>query len=346
MFLHVKIWMCAVRNGCQIPRPAWQTLAAAFSLVTGVGTCNAHNYTGLIDDKRYVEAEIAIHARLATDPRNGDALSGAVDLILAQGQGERLDDAGRLAQQCVAANPRHSECREANTNVLAARLARSGVMDAVLNSRKVRDAYLDAITFDPRNFRARLSLLRFYLGTPMALGGSNSRARELSNDTGRINPDVSILMQAICDADDGKLFKAEGLALSVNLSGAESVLPRHRDLLFSIATQYNRERRYADATRVATELRNRFPMSELGYYALGMTAQSQGKHAEALALFDSALSMAPRANIYYRVGLSMLARHDKNGAGMAFEKALNAKPALGKQQHAEVVEKLEELLVR
>ncbi len=42
----------------------------------------------------------------------------------------------------------------------------------------------------------------------------------------------------------------------------------------------------------------------------------------------------------------MLARNNKSGAGMAFEKALNAKPGLGKQQHAEVVERLEELLVR
>ncbi len=322
-------------------------VAAALGLICCAGTGYAHTFTGMIDDKRYVEAELAIHARLATDPRSGDALAGAVDLILAQGLGEqRLDDADRLAQQCIAANPRHSECREAKANVLSAKLQKSGMLDAVLGSRKVRDAYLDAIALDPRNYRARVSLLRFYLSTPLLLGGSNSAARELANDTGRTNPDVSILMQAICDAEDGKLFKAEGLALSVNLSGAETVLPRQRDLLFSIASQYNRERRYGDSVRVATELRNRFPMSELGYYALGMAAQSQGKHGEALALFDSALAMAPRATIYYRAGLSLLARHDKSGAGVAFEKALNAKPALGKQQQAEVVERLEELLVR
>ncbi len=321
--------------------------ACALGLICCAGNTAAHTYTGLIDDKRYVEAELAIHARLATDPRSGDALAGAVDLILAQGQGEqRLDDAERLAQQCVAANPRHSECREARANVLSAKLARSGMFDTVLGSRKVRDAYLDAVVLDPRNYRARVSLLRFYLATPRLMGGSNSLARELANDTGRTNPDVSILMQAICDAEDGKLFKAEGLALSVNLSGAETVLPRQRDLLFAIASQYNRERRFSDSVRVATELRNRFPMSELGYYALGIAAQSQGKHGEALALFDSALAMAPRAAIYYRAGLSMLARQDKSGAGLAFEKALNAKPALSKHQHAEVVERLEELLVR
>lgn len=322
-------------------------MAAVFGAICFAGTACAHTFTGMIDDKRYVEAELAIHARLATDPRSGDALAGAVDLILAQGQGEqRLDDADRLAQQCVLANPRHSECREAKANVLAAKLSKGGMLDAMLGSRKVRDTYLDAIRLDPRNYRARVSLLRFYLATPFIMGGSNSQARELANDTGRTNPDVSILMQAICDAEDGKLFKAEGLALSVNLAGAETVLPRQRELLFSIATQYNRERRFGDSVRVATELRNRFPMSELGYYALGMAAQSQGRHADALALFDSALAMAPRATIYYRAGLSMLARNDKNGAGMAFEKALNAKPGLGKQQYSEVVERLEELTVR
>ncbi len=346
MFLHAKNWKYAVTTRSTTIRLDWQKFAAAFGLLAIAGASHAHMYTGLIDDKRYVEAEIAIHARLATDPRNGDALAGAVDLILAQGQGERLDDADRLAQQCIVANPRYSDCREAKGNVIAAKLARGGVFDAMLGSRKVRDAYIDAVTLDPRNFRARVSLLRFYLSTSLPLGGSNSSARELATDTGRINPDVSILMQAMCDAEDGKLFKAEGLALSVNLSGAESVLPRQRDLLFAIATQYARERRYQDSVRVATELRNRFPMSELGYYALGMAAQSQGKHAEALALFDSALAMAPRATIYYRAGLSLLARHDKSGAGMAFEKALSAKPALGKQQHADVVEKLEELTVR
>lgn len=309
------------------------------------GSAHAHSYSGLIDDKRYVEAENAIHARLATDPRNGDALAGAVDLILAQGQGElRLDDAERLAQQCIAANPRSSECREARANVLAAKLNKSGVIEGILNARKVRDGYLDAISLDPRNYRARVSLLRYYLTKAMVLGGSNSLARELANDTGRTNPDVSILMQAICDAEDGKLSKAEGLALAVNLSGAESVLPRQRDLLYAIASQYSSERRYADSTRVATELRNRFPTSELGYYALGMVAQAQGKHAEALALFDSALAMAPRSNIYYHLGLSMLARHDKSGAGWAFEKALNAKPALAKKTHDEVVERLEDLI--
>jgi tetratricopeptide (TPR) repeat protein len=317
-----------------------RNVAAALCLCAVAGACCAHQYSALIDEKRYAEAESAARAKLALDPRNADALLASVELILAQGQSQKVDAAAQMAQQCVRAHPNNSECHEARGNVLDVQRQAEGMFSAALSAHTERDAYLAAVELDPHNYRARMALLQFYLRTPLLLGGGLSRARALANDTGRANPDVSILMQAMCDADDDKLFRAEGLALSVNLWGAEAVLGRQRDLLFSIATQYARDKRYSDSTRVAYALRARFPMSELGYYALGLAAQAQGRHAEALTMFDSALAMAPRATIYYRTGISLMARNDRNGAGAAFRKALTAQAELTAQQRADIQEQL------
>jgi tetratricopeptide (TPR) repeat protein len=300
----------------------------------------AHQFSGLIDEHRFPEAEQAVHARLSLEPRNADALVAGVDLILAQNQEERLGDAGRLADQCVAANPANSECQEARGDVLGAQVARGGIGSVLVNAGAIREAYRKAIELDPQNFRAAVALLRFYLQAPIFVGGSSGRARELASQTGRVNPDVSNLMQAFCDADDGKLSHAEALALSVNLAGAESLLGSQRELMYIISQRYLEQKQFGDSIRVADALRKRFPMSELGYLGLGMAAQAQGRHAEAITLFDSALAVAPRALIHYRIALSALAQNDKAGAALALEKALAGKPGLARHERADAAQRL------
>ncbi len=304
-----------------------------------MGGATAHQFSGLIDEHRYPEAELEVRARLVADPRNADALVAAVDLILAQDQEARLPEAARLAEQCVASNPGSSECQEARANVLGSQVAHAGLASALFKGGAIREAYLKAIELDPQNYRARMALLRHYLRAPLLAGGGNGRARELASQTGHVNPDASNLMQAFCDADDGKLPDAEALALSPNL-GAAGLLGSQRDLLFALTQKYLNERRYGDSIRVAAELRRRFPMSELGYLALGMVAQAQGKHAQALLLFESALALAPRPLIYYRAGISALALGERSRAGVALEKALAGRPGLERHQRNDAEQRL------
>lgn len=87
----------------------------------------SHEYSHLLYEKKYEQVEREIKLRLDRDPYQSDALAARVDLILAQNQDERLADAMRYAEQCVAAHPQTSICHEALGNVLGAQAMAGGL---------------------------------------------------------------------------------------------------------------------------------------------------------------------------------------------------------------------------
>ena len=308
--------------------------------LAGVTTAAAHQYSGMIDERRYVEVERHARAKLVQEPRNADALLGLVDVILAQGQDERIEQAAKMAELCVLAHPDNAECFDARGNVLANQFRRAGLVDAIVMAGKIREAYLRALAIDPRNYRARLALMRYYLSASMMLGGGSGKARALAAETGQLNPDVSNLMQAICDFDDGKSDQAEELALSLNLAGAESVRLQQGELLWNIGQKYLAERRFSDSMRVFAELRMLFPSGTRADAGFGMIAQEQGHHQDALAFFSSALANGQYAYLYYQIATSALALKDSHKAMAALESALRAKPPLSEQQRVDAEAKL------
>lgn len=300
----------------------------------------AHEYAALIKAKKYAEVERATTAKLALEANNADALVAKTELILIEGKIKRLDEAAKIAEQCIASNPKNSECHEALGNVLGTKAEKGGVMSAVSSLGTIRDAFKKAIELDTKNFNARSSLITFYLEVPGLMGGSTSKAKDLIVDTNKINPAAANLLQAKFDLKEENIEKARSGALAVNAGGMPVVAELQNDVLLEIGRTLVIGKKLAEAEKMFREVILRFPDSSAAYLGLGRALQEQGKHKEALPQLEKSLSMDASAAAFYRLGKAWQALGEKIKAVSAFEKSLAFVPELGKKTRADAEEQL------
>lgn len=193
---------------------------------------------------------------------------------------------------------------------------------------------------DAKNYRARLSLARYYLTAPFFLGGSGSKARDLARDTNKLNVNVGKLILALCANKDGDNSQAEQLALGTDLSDLEEIIPVQRDLLYRLGTSRLELKNYAESHQIFGELSKKVPNSEFGYYGLALVADAQNQYAEALAYLDQASKIATRAYIYELAGNVALKMNDKPQAISAFQSALKVTPGLAPKERQALEKKL------
>ncbi|WP_312519014.1 tetratricopeptide repeat protein [Massilia sp.] len=333
----------------------WKTLAPlALTLVVLVAALSggpaqagqADSVAQMVHLKRYVEADRAIVERLAGNANDAAALAGGVDLALARAQDGHLQEARTLAARCVRANPNASPCAEALGNALAAQARAGGVFGLVRHARSIRDSYERALELDPKNYRARVALLRFYLGTPFFLGGSESRARELASEAQRTDPDLTRLMRALYALEEGRPADAEQYILAADLSEYELVQDSQRELLQELAGAHLDAGRYPESARLYQELGRRVPSSEAGPYGLALVARAQGKLTEAAAQLERAALVAPKPYVYKTLGEVAEARRDKRRAISAYRAALTGHPPLDPREQEEAKARLASLKQR
>lgn len=317
-------------------------LIAGTGLECEVQAAPMHPIAQLVHHKRYADAAKAIAERLAADPHDAAALSSSVDLALAQDPNGRLAEARSAAERCVAANPDSSLCAESLGRVLNVEAA-SGMFSSFGNARALRDTLERALRFDPTNYRARLSLQRYYLDMPFFLGGNPSRALELAMEVQRSDPDLARLMLALCAINEGRNPDAEQFVLAADLGQYPLAEKVHRDLLFKLGTAHLEAKRYANSARVFAELGRRVPTCEHGQYGLGLVSRAQGRLAEAANHFEKAAAIVPRAYVYKALGEAHQGQNNTARAIAAYQAALAARPALDLRQQAEVSARLAEL---
>ena len=306
----------------------------------GMQSAQAHEYSALIKAKKYAEVERAIGVKLASDANNADALVAKVDLILIEAKVARLDEGVKLAEQCIASNPKNSECHEALGNVLGTKAEKGGVISGIGSLGKIRDAFKKAIELDPRNFSAANSLMTFYLEVPGLMGGSNSKAKEVIAETQKMSPAAASLLQAKFDIKDEKLEKAKIGVLAVNSAGNPVIAQLQNDIAIEMAQTLVKDKKFLDAERFLREVIQRFPESSAAYLGLGRSLQEQGKAKEALPHLEKSLSIDVTGAAYYRLGKTWQALGDKTKAISFFEKALAFTPALGPKTRADAEEQL------
>lgn len=329
---------------------AWWTPRAALApLILGM-VLTGHARAGQADLlqqqmqlKRYVDANRTIAERLAANPGDASALAGSVDLVLARGDVHHVQEARVLAGRCVRANPNDSLCAEALGNALRAQAQGGGWLGLARHARPIRDAFERAIQLDPKNYRARVTLLRFYLDTPFMLGGSESRARELASEAQRLDPDLTRLMRGLCALEEGKPEDAEQYILAADLSEYELVQDSQRDLLLTLANAHLDAGRTNDSARLFTELTRRVPTSEHGPYGLAQLARAQGRLGEAQAHLERAALIAPRPYVYKALAEVAEARRDNQRAISAWRAALTGHPPLDAREQEEAKARLASL---
>jgi tetratricopeptide (TPR) repeat protein len=317
-------------------------LIAGTGLECRVAAAPMHPIAQLVHQKRYPEAAKAIAERLAADPKDANALSSSVDLALAQDPVGRLAEATSAAERCVAAHPDNSLCAEALGRVLSAP-AGNGIFGSLGNARALHETLERAVRFDPTNYRARLSLQRYYLDMPFFLGGSPSRALELAMEVQRSDPDLARLMLALGAIKEDRHADAEQFILAASLAQYPLAEKVHRDLLFKLGAAHLDARRYADSARLFAELARRVPTCEHGQYGLGLVSRAQGRLAEAAGYLEKAAAIVPRPYVYKTLGEVHQAQNNTARAIAAYQAALAGRPALDVRQQAEVSSRLAEL---
>lgn len=302
--------------------------ALILSAVSSLQPVNAHQYSALLDAKKYAEVETAVSAQLATEPNNADALLANIDLILLQSNIKRFDEAAKMAEQCITHHPKNSECHESIGNVLSAKAEQGDIMAAVGSLGTIRDAFKQAIALDPANYNAAVSLMGFYLEVPGLMGGSTSGAKKLIRTTHQTNPEAAKLLQAKFDLYDEEFAKASSGALAVNTDNSPMLAKLQRDLLVDIGLTLNREKQFAGAEKIFSAVIQRYPDVAPAYLGLGRALLEQGKAAEALPALEQSLQIHATAAVYYRLGQTWRALDDNTKAVSAFEQALVFTPAL------------------
>lgn len=322
--------------------PWWAAALLASGALCEATAAPVHPISQLVHQKRFTDASRAIAERLANDPNDAFALAGTVDLILAQDPIGRLPEATAAAERCVAAHSGNSLCAEALGNVLEAQT--SGWMVAALgNARAQREAFERAVQLDPTNYRARVSLLRFYLRAPFFLGGSTVRARDLAMEVHRTDPDLTRLMLALCAQSEDRLADAEEYVLAARLAKHELVENVHRDLLAGLAQAYLDAGRFANSSRLYAELQRRIPSSEAGSYGLALVSRAQGRLAEAASYLERAALIAPKPYVYKTLGEVYQELRSNERAIAAYQSALGARPAFGRREREQVAARLARL---
>lgn len=317
--------------------------AVAAALLLAVGAACANDYTAPMKAKKYAEVEKIATAKLALEPGNAEAMVAKVDAILAAGSEARIEETIKLAEQCIAANPVSAICHLAQGNALGSKAMAGGMMSAMSYAGKIRDAYKKAVELDPRNLEARFSLLQFYTMAPSFMGGGTSKAESLVAQTATINPEAGKLMAASIDAAEGRVAKAEAAAAAAHPGADQELQDRHESLYGAIAGKYMSDKKYADGERVVRDGLKRYSDSDSLPYLLARTQQGQGKHREAVALFEQVWSKNPGAHVQYRMGQSLQALGEKPRAMAAYEKALSFKPTLNKKMRADAEDQVKAL---
>ena len=317
--------------------------SAALGLLLAMQPASASEYSALMKAKKFAEAERAASAKLAQELGNAEAMATRTEAILAAGSEQRIEEAVKQAEQCVAAHAEYARCHLAVGKALGSKAMQGGMMSAMGYAGTIRDAFKKAVELDPRNQDARFALLQFYMMAPGIMGGGTGKAEALAAQTAAGNAEAGKLMQATLDLAADKVVKAEAAALSARPGTDEDLLERQEGLLFGIGMKYLSEKKFADGERVLRDTQKRFPDGDLALYGLARAHQEQGRHREALAGLEQVLVKTPKPHIHYRIAQSLQALGDKAKASAAFEKALASKSGLSKKMRSDAEEQLKAL---
>ncbi len=306
----------------------------------GMQSILAHEYSALVKARKYAEVERAINSKLATDANYADAMLAKIDLILIEANVARLDEGVRLAEQCIASNPKNSECHEALGNVLGIKAEKAGMMAGMNSQGKIRDAFRTALVLDPKNFSAASSLMTFYLEVPGLMGGSNSKAKDLVAEIQKVSPAAASLLQAKFDLKEENFEKAKRGVWAADHGGNVVVAQLQNEIAVEIAQTLVKNKKFVEAEKMFRDVIQRFPESAVAYLGLGRSLQEQGKVKEALPPLEKSLSMEVTGAVFYRLGKTWQALGDKTKAVAFFEKAWAFTPALSAKTRADVQEQL------
>ncbi len=315
-------------------------VCASLGTAISITNANAHEFSSLIRNFKYQEAETAVSAKLAIDPKNSDALVAKVELIMRQNQVGRVDEGLQYAEQCVAAHPAHSECHTMLGNLYGMKIQSAGIFASISLSGKIRSSLSKAVELAPKNYGACYALIQFYVLAPGIVGGGVGKAQDLASATGKLNAQAGALLQAQVDLHQDRIGKAERQLLAINTGGDAELESILQSTLVDLGNAYREQKKLADSERVLKQALKRYPLNPSLWYMLSRAYAAQERHADAVAALDKTITIEARPYFIYRLAISHQALGNKPKAIDLFQKVLAQKVGLDQKQREDAEQQL------
>jgi len=261
----------------------------------------ADSVAPLIESGHWKRARLAVDARLKANPNDAQAHAwlSKIDSSFGDLSGA-IDEAERAVALNAASAAFHGQLAEA----YALMADRSSAVRGVLYARRMKKEIAAALAIDPNHLDTLLVQMMYEWKAPTLAGGDHEHAREIARQITRVSPLWGYLAQARLAEDDGN----DG-ALEAALRRAVEVEPSSYRARVALARFYcctARQKRYADAERIAREASQLDPSSAGAWEILARLYAAQHRGSELTGVLSRAEIAAPDDLTPYYAAASVL----------------------------------------
>jgi tetratricopeptide (TPR) repeat protein len=267
---------------------------------------------------------------LAAARTSNDAETLYLNATVKQLWGE-LDEAEKLAERAVAANPRDARYHFRLAEISGIQAQRASVLHQMGLARKFKKEAEAALAIDPNHVRALDMMMEFYLQAPGIVGGDKAKARGVADQLMKIDPVEGYRAQITLARFDKQENRTEEL-----LRKSVEVRPASYEAHMGLGNWCAGQRKFDEAERQAREAIRIHPDRAGAYGLLAVTLVHQDKWAE----LDGVLAQGEQADPdnllpYFRAGNNCLARKvDLARAERYFRKYLTQEPEAQAPNHS------------
>ncbi|WP_438483207.1 tetratricopeptide repeat protein [Oleiharenicola lentus] len=277
----MRLFSCLLLLGCAVSLSYAATDPAAFNAAKE-----------LYAQRKPAEAQQAFEKLASADPTNADIQSYLGRLAL-----QRNEPAKAVAhlEKAVALKPEDSRFNQQLGDAYGLSAMKAGLLSKLGFANKCSAAYAKAVSLDPANIGARLSLMEFYRQAPSLAGGGMDKA----------------YAQA---AEIKKLDAAQGRA--------------------AYAALYASEKKFTEGFTLYEEDLKANPGNYVSLYQVGKLAALSGERVDrGLETLRQCLALTPpegqpgHAQAHWRIGQILEKKNDRAAARSAYEAALKLEPS-------------------
>lgn len=242
-----------------------------------------------------------------------------------------LDEAEKLAENAVAANPKDARYHYRLAEISGIKAQKASVLHQMGLARKFKREADAALAIDPNHVRALDMMMSFYLEAPGIVGGDKAKARAMAERLMKIDPVEGYRAQVTLARYEKQPDRIEGL-LRKSVEASPASYEAHMDLGSWCANQ----KKFDEAEWHAREAIRAHPDRAGAYGLLAVALVYQDRWAD----LDAVLAQAEKADPdnlvpYYRAANNSLVRKvELPRAERYFRKYLAQEPEAQMPSHA------------
>jgi tetratricopeptide (TPR) repeat protein len=288
----------------------------ALALLLSAGVCQAAVFKDEALQKLLEASRLDDLAREAKNKTGPDALAAQALAQMAANDKEALAASTKLAETCTQEHPQSASCHYALGSALGVQAQSGSVLAGLRLVGRIRTAFDKALELDPLMFEARSALQILYLVVPSMAGGSVDKAKQLESAVRDSQPEVAKLLRARLAFQDDRFDEVERELASIKLGEQRSFQNEVVNAWAGLTRRWLKDKQHAKARARFEQLAQQLPQLALPVYQLGRIAADEGKHEEAIRIYERARGLSGSAGlpIDYRVGVAHMDLGDKDKA--------------------------------